>query len=371
MDFGLSDEQKLLDDSLRRFLAERVPTTRVRELLETPDAHDGKLWSELAELGVAGCLIAEEHGGAGLSLDAAVIATALGHAATPTPFLGSAILAPRLIAAGSAAQQREWLPKLAAGKARLGVAIAEQVERRDDAGTSLEGGKLRGTALFAIDGVGADAYLVAAADALVLVAKNAAGLTIEPMPTVDRTRRLAELRFDGTPAELLAIGDTARAAVASALLAARVALAADLLGACDRSLALSVDYAKQRKQFERPIAQFQAVKHMCAEMAAAIEPARALVWYAAHAEREIPAEAPLLALHAKSHLADIAMDVVRTATQVHGGIGFTDACDMQLWFKLVSLARQLLGTPAKLRCCRGCRRRSVECAAAALGRASG
>ena len=352
MDFGLSEEQKLLDDSLRRFLAERVPSTRVRELMETPDAHDAKLWSELAELGVAGCLIAEEYGGAGLSLlDAAVIATALGHAAAPAPFLGSAVLAPRLLAgAGSDAQRKEWLPKLAAGKARLGVAIAEQVERRDEAGVALDGGKLRGTALFAVDGAGADAYLVAAGDALALVAANATGLAIEAMPTIDRTRRLAELRFDGVaPTELLGRADSARAAVSSALIGARVALAADLLGACDRALALSVDYAKQRKQFDRPIAQFQAVKHMCAEMAAAIEPARALVWYAAHAADEIPNEAPLLALHAKSHLADVAMDVVRIATQVHGGIGFTDACDLQIWFKRVSLARQLLGTPGKLR----------------------
>jgi alkylation response protein AidB-like acyl-CoA dehydrogenase len=102
MNFDLSDEQRLLDDSLRRFLAERAPTTRVRELMESADAHDAKLWSELAELGVAGCSIAEEHGGAGLTLlDTAVIATALGHAATPTPFLGSAVLAPRLIAAAA------------------------------------------------------------------------------------------------------------------------------------------------------------------------------------------------------------------------------------------------------------------------------
>ncbi len=352
MDFGLSDEQQLLDQSLRRFLAERMPTTRVRELIETPDAFDAKAWSELAELGVAGCLVAEEHGGAGLALlDAAVIATALGHAAAPTPFLGSTVLAPLLMAgAGSDAQRKEWLPKLAAGKVRIGVALAEQVERRDEAGVALEAGSLRGTALFAIDGVGADAYLVAAGEALCLVERGVAGLTVEPLPTVDRTRRLAELRFDGVaPTERLASGDAARAAISRALDAARVLLAADMLGCCDRALAMSVDYAKQRKQFDRPIAQFQAVKHLCAEMAAAIEPARALVWYAAHAADALPAEAPLLALHAKAHLADVAMDVVRTATQVHGGIGFTDAYDLQLWFKRVSLARQLLGTPAKLR----------------------
>ncbi len=351
MDFGLSDEQKLLDDSLRRFLAERVPTTRVRELIETPDAFDAKLWLELAELGVAGGLVSEAHGGAGLTLlDAAVIATALGHAAAPTPFLSSAIAALVLADAGSAAQREEWLPKLAAGKVRIGVALAEQVERRDDAGVSLADGKLRGTALFAIDAVGADAQLVAADGGLFLVASGSAGLQIEAAPTIDRTRRLAELRFGGvTPSERLAVGETARAAIARALDAARVLLAADMLGACDRALAMSVDYAKQRKQFDRPIAQFQAVKHLCAEMAAAIEPARALVWYAAHAASALPAEAPLLALHAKAHLADVAMDVVRIATQVHGGIGFTDAYDLQLWFKRVSLARQLLGTPARLR----------------------
>jgi alkylation response protein AidB-like acyl-CoA dehydrogenase len=351
VDFGLSDEQKLLDDSLRRFLAERVPTTRVRELIETPDAFDAKLWRDLAELGVAGALIAEEHGGAGLGLlDAAVIATALGHAAAPTPFLSGAIAALVLADAGSDAQRKEWLPKLAHGRARIGVALAEQVERRDDAGLALSDGQLRGTALFALDAVGADALLLAAGSGLFLVSGTSPGLEIEATPTIDRTRRLAELRFAGVvPSERLASGDVARAAITRALDAARVLLAADMLGACDRALAMSVDYAKQRKQFDRPIAQFQAVKHLCAEMAAAIEPARALVWYAAHAASALPGEAPLLALHAKAHLADVAMDVVRIATQVHGGIGFTDAYDLQLWFKRVSLARQLLGTPAKLR----------------------
>jgi alkylation response protein AidB-like acyl-CoA dehydrogenase len=122
-----------------------------------------------------------------------------------------------------------------------------------------------------------------------------------------------------------------------------------MLGASDRALALAVDYAKQRKQFGRVIGSFQAVKHLCAEMVAEIEPARALLWYAAHAFDSAPEESPLHALLAKSHLAEVATRVVRTATEVHGGIGFTDECDLHLWFKRTALDRQLLGGPERLR----------------------
>jgi alkylation response protein AidB-like acyl-CoA dehydrogenase len=128
-----------------------------------------------------------------------------------------------------------------------------------------------------------------------------------------------------------------------------VVLAADLLGCADRALELAVAYARERRQFGRPIASFQAVKHVCAEMAAALEPARALVWYAAHAWDALPAEAALDAALAKSHLAEVASFVTRSATEVHGGIGFTDACDLQFWFKRAAVGRQLLGGPARLR----------------------
>ena len=131
--------------------------------------------------------------------------------------------------------------------------------------------------------------------------------------------------------------------------AGRVAVAADLLGAAERCLEKAVEYAKQREQFGRLIGSFQAVKHMCAEMAAELEPARSLVWYAAHAWTELPGEASLMAAHAKAHLAEIATEIARTATEVHGGIGFTDDHDLHLWFKRVGLDRQLLGGPALLR----------------------
>jgi len=357
MRFELSDEQHLLDDSVRRFLAERLPIARVRELRDRGEAFDASAWKELAALGVVGCLIPEAHGGAGLGvLDAAVIAIALGHGAAPLPFLGSCVLAPLLLEAlGSPAQQREWLPRLAAGEARVAVAAAECVERRHDAGVSATDGRLSGIALFVPDAAGADAFLVPTGGDLWWVPAGAAGLDVVPLATLDATRRLAELRLrDVAPAERVGPPGGAGPALAHAIDAARVVLAADLLGCCDRALELSVAYAKQRHQFDRPIASFQAVKHLCAEMAAAIEPARALVWYAAHAFDAAPgaaslAEAPLLAALAKAHLAEVGTFVARTATEVHGGIGFTDACDLHFWFKRVAQSRQLLGGPGKLR----------------------
>jgi alkylation response protein AidB-like acyl-CoA dehydrogenase len=349
MDFGLSEEQVLLGNTVRRFLEERLPIERVREVAEGEDGIDREAWAGLAELGVAGCLVAEEHGGADLGLlDAAVIASELGHGAAPAPFLGTAVLAARILRqAAPPNTQAEWLPRIADGSARIGVAAAERVERRQQTAILASAGKLSGTALFVIDGVGADAYLIAQGDDVHLVVADAPGLSRKPLPTIDRTRRLVELELEAvSPAATFV---DAGHALDRALDAARVIEAADILGSCDRALALSVAYAMDREQFGRPIASFQAVKHMCAEMAAAIEPARSLVWYAAHAGDALPEESALLAALCKAHLGDVGRDVLRKATEVHGGIGFTDECDLQLWFKRVGLSRQLLGGPELLR----------------------
>ena len=352
MRFGLSDEQHLLDDSVRRFLVERMPIARVRELRDGGGGFDRDAWKELAALGVVGCLVPEAFGGAGLGvLEAAVISTALGHGAAPLPFLGSCVMAPLLLRElSSPEQQQGWLPRLAAGEARLGVAAAERVERRQDAGVREASGRLDGLSLFVIDGVGADAFLVPTGDDLWLVPAAAPGLEVLPLATLDATRSLAELRFRAVePAERIGPAGGAGAALDRAIDVARAMLAADLLGCCDRALELAVAYAMQRRQFDRPIASFQAVKHLCAEMAAQIEPARALVWYAAHAFDALPQEAALDAALAKAHLAEVATFVVRTATEVHGGIGFTDDCDHHFWFKRAALGRQLLGGPTRLR----------------------
>jgi alkylation response protein AidB-like acyl-CoA dehydrogenase len=355
LDFALSDEQKLLESTLRRYLAESVPTSRVREIAATDAAHDPKLWADLAELGVLGVLVPEADGGGGLGLlDAALAMQSLGHAATPAPFLAACIATPAaLAAAGTPAQRAEWGARIAAGRAVLGVAASERVSRRGDAGVREQDGRLSGTALFAFDTGAAEAFLVALdRDRLALVPRDSAGLAVTPLATIDRTRRVAELRFDGVvPADWIGGPAGVPGAVDRLLAATRVALAADGLGACERAIEMAVAYAKQRVQFGRPIATFQAVKHLCAEMVAELEPARALVWYAAHAFDEAARgaaafeEAALLALHAKAHLAEVGTGIVRTATEVHGGIGFTSEYDLHLWFKRVGLDRQLLGGP--------------------------
>ncbi len=353
MDFGLSEEQRLLQDSLSGFLAQQVPTARVRELSEgKPDGVD-TLWKELAELGVAGALIPERFGGSDLSLlDAALLGEELGRAVTPAPFLGSAIMAPVAIAAaGSSAQHREWLPRLATGSLRVGAALSERVARREGAGVRWDGARLRGRSLVAIDAPAADALLVASEDdSLFLVAIDTPGLEVVELTTIDRTRRCAELCFDGVaPGERLAAATDPAAAVGRLLDAGRIVLAADTLGACQSMLDQALAYARDRQQFGRAIASFQAVKHLCAEMVAELEPARSLVWYAAHAFHAQPAEAALAACLAKSHLAEVAAQIADLATQVHGGIGYTDEQNLHLWFKRIGLNRQLLGGPEVLR----------------------
>ena len=353
MDFGLSEEQRLLEESVRRYLEAEVPITRVREIAETPTGHDRPLWQGLAELGVAGILVPEEHGGSGLALlDAAVAAESLAWGIAPVPFLGTAVMAPiALVSSGTPEQQGEWLAKIASGETCVGVAATELLSVHESAGVRLEGGRLHGKLLFVVDAGSADVFLVPLpGGSLALVARNAAGLSIELLTTVDRTRRVAELCFDAVAPEDWIGGEGAAAEGIERMLdAGRVALAADLLGASVRCLEKAIEYAKQREQFGRLIGSFQAVKHMCAEMAAEIEPARSLVWYAAHAFTELPEEASLMAAHAKAHLAEIGTQIARTSTEVHGGIGFTDEHDLHFWFKRVGLDRQLLGSPTLLR----------------------
>ena len=355
MDFGLSSEQQLLADSLGRFLAEELPIEAVRKLVAERPGHDGGAWRRLAELGVAGILVPEAHGGGGLAmLDAAVAAQTLARFVAPAPFLGTAVMAATAIRhAGTPEQQARWLPRIASGALRVGVAAAELVSRREDAGVRADGDRLRGRSLMAIDALDADVLLVAcgaAGEDLALVEADASGLTRTPLKTIDRSRGFAELVLDGVaPAEWLGERGGASAAAGRMLDAGRAVIAADLLGASERAIELAVAYANQREQFGRKIASFQAVKHLCAEMVAELEPARSLVWYAAHAFDAAPSESALMISHAKAHLAEIGQRIVRTATEVHGGIGFTDEQNLHYWFKRVGVDRQLLGSPEQLR----------------------
>ena len=348
MRFGLSSDQDMLATSVRRYLEAEVSLDVVRSAASGEDA--GKVWAGLAELGVPALLVPEAAGGVGLGLlDAVVVAECLGEAVAPAPFIGSAVCLPVALRAADLAEDPAWaelLGGIAAGEVRVGAALVEAVAPRRDAGVRAEGDGLTGRALYALDAT-ADHYLVAdEACALHLVARDAAGLEVSPLTTVDRTRTTAELRFSNTPARLVSADPAVHGAV---LDAARVILAADTLGAAQHMLDAAVAYAKEREQFGRPIGSFQAVKHMCAEMAADLEPCRSLVWYAGHALQSVPDEAPLVACHAKAMLAEVGRSVAKTATEVHGGMGFTDLLGLHYWFKRIGANRQLLGAPEVVR----------------------
>jgi alkylation response protein AidB-like acyl-CoA dehydrogenase len=259
------------------------------------------------------------------------------------------VLAPlALIGGGTAAQQAEWLPKLAAGEVTAAVAISEAVAgAREGAGVTARGGKISGKTLFVSGGMAAALIIVADTEGgLHLVRGEAAGLSRSLMPNIDETRRLAELSFDGVAAEPLGGGPDLLVRLRDA---GWVLIAADSLGACDAMLEKAVAYAKERRQFGRVIGSYQAVKHMCAEMAAEIEPSRSLVWYAAYAFDAAPQEASLTAAHAKALTSEIGRFVARTSTEVHGGMGITDLLGLHFWFKRVGLNRQLLGGPERVR----------------------
>ncbi len=343
MEFGLSEEQTLLQDSLNRYLDDASSLDEVRSFVENPASG---LWSGLAELGVPALLIPESAGGVGLGcVEAALVAESLGAHTAPAPFIGTAVMAPMAIALAGV-EQDALLAAIADGSTTVGVAVAESIAARADAGVVSDGASLSGKALFVLD-FGADQYLVAdTSRALFLVAADADGLQARSLATIDKTRPSGELVFSNTPATRLTDDPAVLRQVVDA---GRVMLAADTLGAAQNMLDQSVEYAKQREQFNRPIASFQAVKHMCAEMAAELEPCRALVWYAAHTLDAIAEETTLTACHAKAHLAETGTFIARTATEVHGGMGFTDLLGLHYWFKRIGFNRQMLGTPETVR----------------------
>jgi alkylation response protein AidB-like acyl-CoA dehydrogenase len=349
MRFALSEDQKLLQESLSRTLADVSPLERVRRFADDPKDKAEDIWRALCDFGLPGVGVPEESGGLGLGLlDAALASEALGQAAAPVPFMGVVLAPLALRLGGSEVQRTEWLPRLATGEVLAAAAISEPIAgARDGAGVVAKDGRLSGKALFIPGGLAASLLLVADMDGGVhLVRGDAAGLTRSFMPSIDATRRLAEIEFDGVAAEPLAGGPEILGRLRDA---AWVLLAADTLGASQTMLDKAVAYAKERRQFGRVIGSFQAVKHLCAEMAAELEPARALVWYAAYAFDHAPEEASLMAAHAKAHLSEIGRFIARTATEVHGGIGMTDLLGLHFWFKRIGVNRQLLGGPEKVR----------------------
>ncbi|MEZ5818079.1 MAG: acyl-CoA dehydrogenase family protein [Hyphomicrobiaceae bacterium] len=352
MEFALTDEQRLLDDSLRGYLSRELTLDTLKATVKDGPGLSDSHWGALAELGLTGLIVPEEYGGSGLGvLDAAVAAEALGYHAAPVAFAGPCVMAPLAVQSmADAGQKADWLPRMAAGEMRVAVAFAADTGQTGVANVSLDDGKLTGRVDSVLDAAGATHVLVILPDGRAALAEvSGKGVTCALKPTLDRTRPLADVSFAGASVAILDASNDPAATVQGVRNAGRVMLAADTLGAAQAMLDKAVAYAMERVQFGRVVASFQAVKHMAAEMATELEPCRALVWFAAHAHDAIPEEAHLAACHAKAHLAEVGRHVQTKATEMHGGMGFTELMGLELWFKRISLDRHVLGGPERCR----------------------
>ncbi|MDG2306652.1 MAG: acyl-CoA/acyl-ACP dehydrogenase [Candidatus Binatia bacterium] len=356
MNFDLTDEQRMLQETVGQLAEKQCPVTEIHKSLESGE-HDATLWKALSDLGIPGLAISADYGGAALEvLDLAVVAETLGYHATPGPYLGHVLAAHAISLGGSDEQKKRWLPGLASGE-RIGtVALAEAGSVWEPDQWALSGeGPLSGTKEFVTSADAADVIVVGLAGGqLGVVEKGAAGLTLEPVDCADLTRRANHVRFENTPCEILASGAAASSAVRDVGLSL---LAADAFGGSQRLLDMCVEYAKTREQFGVTIGSFQGLKHQLANMAVEVEPNRGLYWFAAYAQDHVPGEAERVAAIAKAHITDRYMQIARDSVEAHGGIGFTWECDVQIWFKRAMFDRAFLGTPSDHR------ERSVQLAA--------
>lgn len=347
MDFDLSEEQLLLQETVTQFIENECPMSRLRELFDDESGYDPVLWKGLAELGLAGIHLPGAYGGSELeALDLAVVAETLGALAAPVPFLGHVLATEAIRVAGSEDQMARLLPGLASGEQLATVALAEDGGVWLSEQWSLDGssGSISGTKEIVEFGEQADCFVVGLAGGKFgVVDRSASGIEIQRVEGADRTRRIARITFEDTPVEVLANSNEAAAARVRDL--GLVLLAADAFGGARKLVDMSVEYAKNREQFGVTIGHFQGLKHQLADMAIAVEPSRGLYWYAAHALDHDADQAVRMAAIAKSHICDRYMQVARDATEAHGGIGYTWEGDTQIWFKRAMFNRVFLGTP--------------------------
>jgi len=353
MDFGFSEEQEMLRKSARDFLAKECAMTYVRQMMEDERGFRDEQWQQMAGLGWMGLILPEEHGGAGLDfVDLIVVLEEMGRVVLPGPFFSTVVLGGvALLEGGSAVQKKELLPKLAAGKLRVTLAQLEPSARWDAEGIALEarpaggGYKLSGTKLFVPDAHTADLLIVAgrapgstgAEDvSLFLVDAKAPGVTTTLLKTMDQTRKLCEvaLRDVSVPAErVLGPAGQGWKLLERVTDRGKVGLCAEMCGGAQKVLEMSVDYAKVREQFGRPIGSFQAIQHKCANMLVEVESSKSATYYAAWAVANDVPEGPLAAAMAKAYCSDAYRHTSGEGIQIHGGIGFTWEHDMHIYFK--------------------------------------
>jgi alkylation response protein AidB-like acyl-CoA dehydrogenase len=364
MSLVLSDEQTLLKDSAEGFLAEHAPVAQLRRLRDEDnvDGFDRGAWAKMAEMGWAGVLIPEDMGGVALGMvEAGLIAEAMGRNLTASPFLSTAVLgAVALAKYGSPAQQAAWLPRMAAGDALTALAV-DETRRHNPAHVETwaerhgNGFRLTGAKTFVVDAHVADALIVSARTSgaagdeggvtLFLVPCDAAGVTVDRTRMVD-DRNAGRVTFDAvdlTGDAVIGTVGMGAAPLARVLDAGRATLAAEMSGAAQETLARSITYIKERKQFGKIVGTFQALQHRAAHLYTETELGRSIVLKSLQALDNDAPDAPLLVAAAKAKLGQVAQLAAKEAVQLHGGVGMTDAIDIGFFMKRARGAEMHLG----------------------------
>lgn len=355
MRFGLSETQQAIRNSAKEFFSKECPMAEVRRIMETPDAFDAKLWAKCAEQGWTGIVFPEEYDGFGMGLvEMVAAAEEMGRLLVPGPFVSSVLFAGTVIhRAGNDEQRARYLAPLCRGEKLGTVALLEGSASWDIAAVRMaatqagSGVKLAGEKLFVGDAGVADFLVVAALLngelALCVVDAKVAGVTRMATPGIDLTRRLHRVTFDGAAAEVLARGEAARAALEAALDVAALGVTAEMVGGMQKLLDQTVEYAKTRKQFGKPIGTYQAVQHQCADMVFLLEGARSAAYYAAWALNEGDPGAKAAVSVAKAYASEAFRDCGNRAIQVHGGMGFTWENDAHLYYRRAKAAETAFG----------------------------
>jgi len=353
MNFGFNDEQELLRSTARKFFDNECSSEVVRRLMDGAEGMTPELWKKIAEQGWLGLIYPEAYGGMGLGfVDLTVLMEEMGRAVVPGPYFSTVLLGGlAVLEAGSEAQKKEWLPKIAAGQKRVTLAWMEPSAMLGAAGVTLAakaaggGHTLSGTKLFVPDAHTADAVVVAARTntstgedgvSLFLVPRQAKGVEVKLLPTMDQTRKLCEVTLTGVsvgPEALLGVPGLGWTPLARVLDRACVALCAEMCGGAQKVLDMTVEYAKIRQAFGKPIGSYQGVKHKAADMLVEVENSKSITYYAAWAMDEGSAEGPLAVSMAKAYVSDAYRRVSAAGIQLHGGIGFTWEHDLHLYFK--------------------------------------
>jgi len=358
MEFELNETQKLFQRSAREFFAQECPPTSVREMIESKKPYSDPLWEKLVEQGWTGLIFSEDDGGMGLGMvELAVAFEEMGRALVPGAFLSTLALAGPVIERGcSHDYRRARLQSICNGESKATLALLEKDaswspdDVRMTATRADRGFRLNGTKLFVSDASVCDLIITAArCDSEIVLAfvdSKAAGVSISQMPALDATRQIFAVNYHDVlvPSEdVISDAGSSRSSLAYGLDVATLALSAEMVGGMQWLLDASVEYAKTRKQFGKPIGQFQAVQHHCANMLLMTESARSAVYYAAWVMSNDPKSAALAVSTAKMYASDAYREIGNLAIQVHGGIGFTWDENVHFYYKRAKASELMFG----------------------------